>query len=819
MSIFLYFHCIAWLSFAGTIVKVTAKKGKKAVKKTLTFKATVKNPTLTLQAANEVAVGAKETVKATVKPASTKVAFSSSDETIATVDASGVVTGVKAGKVTITAKAGKTTKTVDMEVKNYILKSVKQNKTNELIAIVDGSTKGIKASDVTIKTPDNIVLPVKSLTVDSKDATKLTLVTFSEMKDAKEYTVTLDGTTVKFVATDNKVASINIDKATIPVKTETEIKLVAKDANGVILKELPYGTSDVNYDFSLTTANGYVNGSKLYLNKVGDTATAEITYKTNKFTADGKPDGNIGPDKLTITATEQAAISSFKVRIGDGNKKFSTLKDNDKVAIDETRDVYAYFEIKDIDGKEISNYGEYTLESSDKTTLMLMGDTMGVNHRIQIVPAKEGTAYIFIKKDDKIVASVPVTVVAARKVATMSADKSALVVSKAANANAETVVFTTKDQYGNDFDYTTGLNGGIAVACAGAPEGVNKASVVAPTQVGTAGVKTTYKFVGSNYVKGTYTFKFTFVKDGKEVCAQVVTVNVQEAGVAGDSISYSLNINNSNSAAQTEEDAVVNADHTNDRSFTISVSELLKGVEAKKLAKNDTLDDLTAAESATKTASKVDGIYYTVKDAAGKVQYNNVPNTTPVTGAAFDSGNNSTPDQLVVDIVKKSDTHYAQLPAGTYTVTTTIVVEPKHVTAGYVSNPNKFTKTTITKTFVVKDSSNDAITDMKLKDARVVSGASIQASLASTIQYSYDGVKYGADGDQAATIVSVEGYSNGVAAQNGKVNAANMNEVLASGKTVNITKVVVRVDFHNAAGTFVGTVNREVNVALSFTTK
>ena len=720
--------------------------------------------------------------------------------------------------MTITATAGKVSKDVEIEVKNYILKSVKQNKTNELIAIVDGSTKKIKTSDVTIKTPDNVVLPVKSLTVDSKDATKLTLVTFSEMKDAKEYTVTLDGTTVKFVATDNKVASINIDKATIPVKTETEIKLVAKDANGVILKELPYGTPDVNYDFSLTTANGYVNGSKLYLNKVGDTATAEITYKTNKFTADGKPDGNIGPNKLTITATEQAAISSFKVRIGDANKKFGTLKDNDKVAIDETRDVYAYFEIKDVDGKEISNYGEYTLESSDKTTLMLMGDTMGVNHRIQIVPAKEGTAYIFIKKDDKIVASVPVTVVAARKVTTMSADKSALVVSKATGANSETVVFTTKDQYGNDFDYTTGLNGSIAVACAGAPEGVDKALVTLPAQLG-SGVKTTYKFVGSNYVKGTYTFKFTFVKDGKEVCAQVVTVNVQEAGVAGDSISYSLNINNSNSAAQTEEDAVVNADHTTDRSFTISVSELLKGVEAKKLAKNDTLDDVTTAESATKTASTVQGIYYTVKDAAGKVKYNNVPGTTVVTGAAFDSGNNGTPDQLVVDIVKKSGSHYAQLPAGTYTVTTTIVVEPKHVTVGYVPNPDKFTKTTITKTFVVKDSSNDAITDMKLKDARVVSGSSIQASLASTIQYSYDGVKYGADGDQAATIVSVEGYSNGVLAANSKVDATNMNTVLASGKTVNITKVVVRVDFHNAAGTVLGTVDREVNVALSFTTK
>ena len=85
------------------------------------------------------------------------------------------------------------------------------------------------------------------------------------MKDGKEYTVTLDGTTVNFVATDNKVASISIDKATIPVKTETEISWLQKDANGVILKELPYGTSDVNYDFSLTTANGYVNGSKTLL--------------------------------------------------------------------------------------------------------------------------------------------------------------------------------------------------------------------------------------------------------------------------------------------------------------------------------------------------------------------------------------------------------------------------------------------------------------------------------------------------------------------------------------------------------------------------
>ena len=43
----------------------------------------------------------------------------------------------------------------------------------------------------------------------------------------RDSTVTLDGTTVNFVATDNKVASISIDKATIPVKTATEIKPVS----------------------------------------------------------------------------------------------------------------------------------------------------------------------------------------------------------------------------------------------------------------------------------------------------------------------------------------------------------------------------------------------------------------------------------------------------------------------------------------------------------------------------------------------------------------------------------------------------------------
>ena len=50
--------------------------------------------------------------------------------------------------------------------------------------------------------------------------------------------MTLDGITKTFVASDGKVASIALDKATIPYATETEVKLVSKDANGVVVKSL-----------------------------------------------------------------------------------------------------------------------------------------------------------------------------------------------------------------------------------------------------------------------------------------------------------------------------------------------------------------------------------------------------------------------------------------------------------------------------------------------------------------------------------------------------------------------------------------------------
>ena len=55
-------------------------------------------------------------------------------------------------------------------------------------------------------TTTNVVYPVHTVSVDAKDATKVTLTVFSPLTDGKNYDVTLDGVTKSFKATDGAVA-------------------------------------------------------------------------------------------------------------------------------------------------------------------------------------------------------------------------------------------------------------------------------------------------------------------------------------------------------------------------------------------------------------------------------------------------------------------------------------------------------------------------------------------------------------------------------------------------------------------------------------
>lgn len=465
---------------AKVTVKVTAKKGKKAVKKTLTFKATVKNPSLTLKAADVVAVGTTEQITATVKPANTKVTYTSDKTDIATVDEKGLVTGVKAGEVTITAKAGKTTKTVKMTVKDVILKDVKQTTTTKLVATIAGNTANVKASDIVItNTNSKATYAVKSVSVDKSDKTQVTIETYVAMADGKDYTVALADVTKTFTATDGKITKAAISPASVVVPTPAnnsdgsnanDIVVKFTDASGVEIASVKplEGTTKVPTGFTYVefkvdaTNNGYLSGNTLNLYKVGNVAKVTVIAHTGKYNASAVEEGNVTAE-ATITGVDPTAIttSAWNVKLGkktDNASEFKNIKET-KLAVKDT-DVYAYIQRATSDGKT-ANAKDYTFESSNNDVMTVSTASTNVKDTtaVAVTPYKSGTAYIIVKDAKKnVVTTLAVTIGDERKVTALSLDKNSFVLSsKNGIDNDVTVKATAKDQYGEEVTIASGL--------------------------------------------------------------------------------------------------------------------------------------------------------------------------------------------------------------------------------------------------------------------------------------------------------------------------------------------------------------------------
>jgi hypothetical protein len=752
--------------------KTSTKKNAKAKTKKLTYTMKVAKASVALSGNSAVAVGSTTKLTTTKKASSrAKITYTSSDETIATVSEDGTVKGVKAGKATITAKLtiGKDTATAtqEVEVKNYVLSTVAQNKLTELTATVAGDTKNLKASNFTVKSEaTNVVYPVSKVTVDSKDASKVTLTLFSELKDAATYDVTLDGITKTFVASDGKVASIALDKATIPYATETEIKLVSKDANGVVVKELKYGEADASYDFTINTnGNGYTNGSKLYLNKVGDTATAEITYKTGKYDQNGKPEGNIGPNKVTITASAQSEINNFAVRIDDTAKKFDKAKDTNKIAVNETK--AAMFKIQNADNQEISDYSKYTFESSDKSVLMLADNKVSATYNsIGITALKNGTAYILVKKDDKVVGSVAIDIVAERAVATLELDKYGVTLSKNLASDSKTVNVTLKDQYGDKWSGDYNLN--IECLSTDAKDSNNK-TLAAKDVNGVTYYNTVAKtdkkvtFVNSA-AKGNYVYKISYKKDNKEIAAKTVSVAVKQTDSTKIS-AYRLDVDNSN----------VDMKVDNDNKDTKTINVKMIGV----------------ADGVDKTV--VSDAKYTVKKADGTVIFAGKYGAETTTNTAITVKADGVLEVTPVKVATTSGSALAtkQLDAGTYTV-----IAEKEVTE------NTSTKTvTISTQFTLSDS--QAKTEVEVKNEKVDANT-VGSMLADAIIVTFDGKTYTSvsgitDKDGALEIGEVKVKKNST----GSTELTGADISVASGDYFNVTKLTVKVQVADGVYTFV----------------
>ena len=447
---------------AKVTIKVTAKKGNKKVSKTLTAKAAVINAGLKFTTAPaDVIVGSETTFTAKKCPSVAKVTFSSSDEKVATVDATtGAVKAVKAGKVTITATSdyGKEV-TTDINVKNYLLKDVKQTKANTLEASILGATKDIKTTDIKItNTANQNVIAVKSVTPDKADASKVTLETFADMKDGAKYTVELDGVAKEFTATDGVVADVNVTPVTIPANTKgTEIKGQTIDKNSIVLDEFKVSeASTKSAELTLSTTQGYVDGDKLVLPTVGNKGTAEVKYHTYKFDANGNEIGAY-TKKVDITAVAEDVITTngFNMTFADKAPNWDKDKTTNQLAIGSGKS--AYFKFVGSDNKEITAYADYSVVSSDDSILLLPKTQLsGSSAPVSATGIKEGNVFVnVLDKDGKVIKSLPVVVTAAGKLTNATLGNTSLTISKTATGVDNSVSVKAVDQYNNDITGST----------------------------------------------------------------------------------------------------------------------------------------------------------------------------------------------------------------------------------------------------------------------------------------------------------------------------------------------------------------------------
>jgi hypothetical protein len=540
-------------SGATATVKAVVYNTKGTKVKTVSDKVTVKVQAtdVSIYAADETnfvtAVGAAYDLNRTLTPAnSTSKTYwevtDASGSAVDIIDSQGVMTATAAGEYTVTAnvKNSKTAKTVatatqKVTVKTAVLKSATQAKANEITATFAGDVSKLTASDISIKrNSDNVVFPVKAVSTDKNDATKLTLTTYSDLKDGKEYTVTYGDDSVTFVATDGTVASLAIEPATVPYGEGTEIYVTGKDAQGIELFSYKNSTKEakMDIDVTVTSGTGYYADDKLTLSAKGDTAKVVATLHTYEYNTDGT-EKDVLKAEATITAVDPAAasFSATKYTVADSLDWDDTL--NTKLTLGSTG-MKLYYNLKDEKGNDVTS--KYTITESTDNNILIAGTSAtsvsSSSYGVSITPVKEGTAYVLVKDaNGNVVASFAVTVVAAAKATSITVTPANLTLSNNVNDSASAKV-VVKDQYGNVM--TTESNA-ATVTLKSKPSGdnVTAPSIVSGTSVITA---STSSAEATKTTKGTYVYDVTY-----GTLKATLVVSVQAANTALES-QYKLDL-------------------------------------------------------------------------------------------------------------------------------------------------------------------------------------------------------------------------------------------------------------------------------------
>lgn len=252
---------------------------------------------------SEVLKGKTIALSASISPTNTTddatITWSSDDDTIATVDGNGVVSGLKEGTVTITAQAGSKTDTVSITVKEIHIDSISLNVTTaeilkgenvELIATInpsnttDDKTITWTTSDEAIATvKDGVVTGMKegTATITAKAGTKTatTTITVKEIHidgievDTKDLSL-LIGETASIKATLTPTNTTDEDK-TITWSSDNE-KVVTVDQQGNV-KAIKEGTATITAKHGSFEAKTKVTVKEIHIDELlMNVTTAEL---------------------------------------------------------------------------------------------------------------------------------------------------------------------------------------------------------------------------------------------------------------------------------------------------------------------------------------------------------------------------------------------------------------------------------------------------------------------------------------------------------------------------------------------------------------
>ena len=433
--------------------------------------------------------------------------WTSSDTSVATVDANGRITTLKPGTATITVSTyvnkdfsdanGPTAKdSVEITVGNSV-QEIKQESLNKISIHFNADvSKELKQSDITVTDKTTLIRQdIKSLTF-SKDGKTATLEMYLDLVNDHVYEVAFNDVKESFTAQAGEVASVVVHGGNVTYGEPTEIKVSLYDANGVdVTTELNLANLEISSDYGYYDA---VNGTLILFN-VGDRATVTAVYHTYHYDSTGSEITYTGKGSFVAVDAAPVSLKNLKLNIGttenwNHSNMFVALNDS-------THKLFAKATFSD---DTVKTNSELTFESTDTNKLLI--DENGL-----LVPIGIGSVVVKIMDGTQVIGTATVTIRAARTATAVSLDNPVVKLSKDVAEDIASVTLLIRDQYGDKMPVTA-----LSVTQ------TNTAS--APALVDLVASGDTISLNGGMFsAAGIYRYEIKDVTSGK---TQVLTVNV-----------------------------------------------------------------------------------------------------------------------------------------------------------------------------------------------------------------------------------------------------------------------------------------------------